>query len=358
MDIEDQIEEIEEEIRKTPSNKATQAHLGRLKAKLAKLREEGMRKSATSKGGGYGVKKSGDATVVMVGFPSVGKSTLLNKLTSAESKIGDYDFTTMEVIPGAMKLKGALIQLLDVPGLVGGASSGRGKGREIISVVRSADLILIMVDVLNLWQLEVVEEELYNAGIRPNRREPDITIKKKDRGGINITSTGEVDESIIMEIASEYKLHNADIMIRGDISADTFIDALMGNRVYIPSLVVVNKMDLLEDMRPEDTPTLPEESILISASLEQNLDQLKNQIFEKLEFMRVYLKPAGEEATFDEPMIIKKGSSVGDVCGRLHRDFKQNFKYARVWGRSAKHSGQMVGMGHVLMDEDVLTINL
>ena len=128
LSVEDKITDIEEEIRKTPYNKATQHHIGKLKAKLAKLREKQQSGSGSRGGpGGYGFRKSGDATVVLVGFPSVGKSTLLNVLTNANSEIGAYEFTTVNVIPGAMEYRGAKIQVLDVPGLIRGASVGRGR---------------------------------------------------------------------------------------------------------------------------------------------------------------------------------------------------------------------------------------
>jgi len=231
--VEEQINEIVKEIRETPYNKATQLHIGRLKAKLAKLREEAVRSTA-KKGSGYSPKKAGDATCVLVGFPSVGKSTLLNVLTNAKSLVGAYDFTTLNVIPGSMAHKGAHIQIFDVPGLVSGAVSGKGRGKEVISVVRNADLILLVIDVFSEYQIQILKEELYDAGIRLNEQPPNATITKRARGGITINKTlhSELDDNIIKAILREYKIHNADVILREDMPVERFIDALMTNRRY------------------------------------------------------------------------------------------------------------------------------
>ena len=122
MSLTDKIAEIEEEIGNTKYNKATQHHIGKLKAKLAQLREEVVVSSSGPKGSGYGVRKAGDATVALVGLPSVGKSTLLNCLTDADSETGSYAFTTLDVVPGVLKYKDANIQILDLPGLIEGAA--------------------------------------------------------------------------------------------------------------------------------------------------------------------------------------------------------------------------------------------
>ena len=116
MSLTDKIVEIEEEIARTKYNKATQHHIGKLKAKLSQLREEVVISSSGIKGSGYGVREAGDATVVLVGLPSVGKSTLLNCLTDAESEIASYAFTTLDVVPGVLKYRDANIQVLDLPG--------------------------------------------------------------------------------------------------------------------------------------------------------------------------------------------------------------------------------------------------
>ena len=148
--IEAEIKSLEDEIRNTPYNKATQHHIGLVKAKIARLREkQEQRSSKKGKAEGFSVKKSGDATVILVGFPSVGKSTLLNRITKAESKTAAYAFTTLTVIPGIMEYEHARIQILDVPGVLKGASAGTGRGKEVLAVVRSCDMVVFVLDVLN-----------------------------------------------------------------------------------------------------------------------------------------------------------------------------------------------------------------
>lgn len=99
-------------------------------------------------GEGFDVMKSGDARVGLVGFPSVGKSTLLNKLTNTFSEVASYEFTTLTCIPGVIQYKGAKIQLLDLPGIIEGAKDGKGRGRQVISTARTCNIILIVLDAL------------------------------------------------------------------------------------------------------------------------------------------------------------------------------------------------------------------
>ncbi len=358
VNLEEKIKEIEEEIRNTPYNKATEAHVGRLKAKLSKLRDEvQIRASKKSAREGYDIRRSGDATVVIAGFPSVGKSTLLNKITSAQSEVGKYDFTTLKIVPGILLHRGARIQVLDTPGIIEGAASGKGRGREVMSVIRGADLIVFLIDVFNPQQLELLKRELRNAGIRVNEKSPDIVIKKRATDGVKINTTVEqdLDEKTIKDILNEYRIHNADVLIRQKITIEQLIDTIQGNRKYLPSIVAINKVDLASDEYLDEV-ELPDVAILISAEKDLNLDKLKDEIYNALGFIRVYLKPPGEQADMQEPMVLRRGATVAAVCDRLHRDLKRNFRYAQVWGRSAKHSGQRAGLSHELIDEDILTI--
>ena len=138
MGIREKIKELEDELARTQKNKATEYHIGIVKSKLAKLRREVITPTKHGAGGGgFDVKKSGNATVAIIGLPSVGKSTLLNKITNAESETASYAFTTLTCIPGILEYKQAKIQVLDLPGIIEGAKDGKGRGREIISVALS-----------------------------------------------------------------------------------------------------------------------------------------------------------------------------------------------------------------------------
>jgi len=360
MSLEEKIEAIEEEIQKTPYNKATQHHIGKLKAKLAQLKEERIKRaSGKGRGLGFGVRKSGDATIVLVGFPSVGKSTILNKLTDANSRVADYEFTTLSVIPGVMDYKGVKIQILDIPGVISGASSGRGRGKEIMSIVRTSDLILILLDIRELKQLDRILTELHDVGIRLNETPPDVKVRKTSRGGVTVISSRKlrsIDRKTIMEILNVNGIHSAEVTLREDVTPDRFIDAVMGNRVYIPGIIALNKIDLLEGKEAEGIQANIPDSIAISAEKDINLNQLREEIFKKLNFIRIYMRPQGGKPDYDEPLILKKDSTIKDACKNIHRRFLSKFRYAFVWGKSAKFPGQRVGLSHKLEDEDVLTV--
>ncbi len=361
--IEEQIKSIEDEIFNTQKNKSTEHHIGKLKAKIARLKEEvEKRKSQGAKGRGFSIKKSGDVTVGLIGLPNTGKSTLLNQLTKASSKIGDYDFTTLEVIPGMMEYKGADIQLLDLPGLIEGASKGRGKGREILSAIRNVDLLLLMIDVQLLEHIELIEKELYGAGLRLNQKKPDVVVTKKGQGGITVNSTVKLsylNEDLIKSIASEFVI-NADIVIRDDIAEDQLIDSFSQNRVYVPAMVVINKKDLADEKTLNTVILKIKEKglnvLAISATTGDGLNKLREEIFSQLKLIRIYMKPVGKQTDYEEPLILRDGDKVEDACRKLHRDFKRKFRYASVSGPSAKHDIQKVGLEHILKDEDVLTI--
>jgi len=355
MGIQEKIKEIEEEMARTQVNKATEYHLGILKAKLAKLRRQLISPKGPSGGGGFEVRKSGDATVVLIGLPSVGKSTLLGKLTGKQSKAAAYAFTTLKCIPGIMEHKGAKIQILDLPGIIEGAKDGKGRGREIIAVARNSDLILMLVEAMHPKQIKIIESELYGFGIRINQAPPHVIIKKLSKGGVVINATvklTKITKTEILAALNEYRIFNANVVLREDISVDQFIDVLEGNRAYVPALHVVTKSDLIQEKELKKLKT----DIEIAAEKNKGIDELRGLIYKKLNLISIFTKRRKEDADLEEPMVVRSGINIGEVCGKLHRDLRKDFRYALVWGKSVKHQPQRVGLEHVLQDGDIVQI--
>jgi len=361
MGTKEKIRELEEELKKTQYNKATEHHFGVVKARIAKLREKLEQETTKKKGKGFAVKKSGDATAVLLGFPSVGKSTLLNALTKARSKTGEYEFTTLKVVPGLLEHNFAKVQVLDIPGIIKGAAAGKGRGKEILSMIRNSDLILILIDAKHPEHHRAILKEIKDAGIRINQKKPDIKIKKKARGGISIGSTVKLklSKKTIQDILKEMKINNADIVIRSPADLDMVIDAVLGNRQYIPSLTVITKIDAVSKKQKEKLIKEIKPDITVSAEKKQGIEELKEQIFQKLNFIRIFMKETGKKPDLEEPMIVKKGTTIEDICNRTHRDSVKKFRHAKIWGKSAKFPGQIfLKLNKELIDGDIIEIHV
>ncbi len=370
--VEDRIKELEERLAATKVNKATQKSINFIKAQLAKLRESLIKIVSSKKGGGggFGIKKSGDAQVAFIGFPSVGKSSLLNLLTEGDthSKVAAYNFTTITAIPGMMDIEDAKIQLIDLPGIILGAATGKGKGKEVLGAVRSAELVLIIIcfredGTINFLDLKKIRNELNNAGIRLNSRPSRISIKEQNRGGIHFASKGPqlMDQNEVKALLNELGLRNAGVHFsEPNTTPDQLIDFVMGNRVYTKEFVVINKVDLMK------IPLLPEEItesighnhwVMISAKKKENINALRHRIFQELNLIRVYLKPPKKEADLDEPIILHRGDTMETLCRKIHKRFVQDFRFSQIWGNSAKHPGQKIAnLNHIIEDGDMISI--
>ncbi|KAK9739281.1 50S ribosome-binding GTPase [Popillia japonica] len=370
MGILEKISEIEKEISRTQKNKATEYHLGLLKAKLAKYRSQLLEPSKKSekglgllkaklakyrsqllepskksekgsqllepskkseKGEGFDVLKSGDARVALIGFPSVGKSTLLSTLTKTESE-------------AASQRK---------------RETGYSCCRQVIAVARTADLVLMMLDATKQdVQRQLLERELESVGIRLNKAKPNIYFKVKKGGGISFNSTctlTKIDEKMVQMILHEYKLFNAEVLFREDCTADELIDVICANRVYLPCLYVYNKIDQIS-IEEVDRIARQSYSVVVSCNMKLNLDYLLETLWEYLRLIRVYTKKPGQPPDFADGLILRKGVTVEHVCHAIHRSLAQAFKYALVWGTSTKYSPQRVGANHIMHDEDVIQV--
>ena len=250
---------------------------------------------------------------------------------------------------------------MDLPGIIEGAKDGKGRGRQVIGTARTCNLILIVIDATKpLTHKHIITRELEGFGIRLNKEEPDITIRKTDKGGVvwrAVQPQKKLDGDMIRAICSEYKMSNCDLHIRfPNATVEDLIDKLSTRTVYIPALFVLNKIDAISIQELDLYSQVPH-YVPLSAKDGWNFDELLEKVWEKCKMVRIYTKPKGQIPDFAEPVILHNLTpSVEDFCNRIHKGMAANFKYAWVWGRSVKHQPQLVGIGHILADEDVIQI--
>lgn len=351
-EISRKIEAVKKEIHDTPYDKSSQFHHGVLKAKLAKYNDMLEAKVAMggggAGGGGYAIKHSGDASVVLVGLPSVGKSTLLNAITNAESKVGNYDFTTLGVVPGMMEYKGVRIQILDLPGIIEGAAGGKGFGRKVLSVVRASNLVVLMTDFKRANWLSKVKKELEDAGMRLNKRPPKIHVHKMSKGAIQIIDPYfSLPQEQILEIVKEMGFDNVVVQFGEKInSVDELIDGLSKSRTYIPLVEVITKIDEVKNFKR--IPGI----VYMCADKNIGMDEFKEAVWKGLGLVRVYLKrervlPADKK----EPLIMKKTDTLNHVLKRISSEMRDDVNRACIWGKNARFPGQEVSLKSLVFDE-------
>ena len=271
------------------------------------------------------------------------------------------EFTTLTCVPGILEHNGATIQLLDLPGIIEGAAQGKGRGRQVIAVARSADLILLMLDATKSdVQRTLLEKELETVGIRLNKKPPDVYFKQKKVGGVSFSATlplTKMTEKDANDVLRQLKIHNCELVIREDITVEELIDIVVDNCQYIRCLYLYSKIDAVS-LEEVDRLARQPNSVVMSCYLDLNLDYVIEKIWEHLDLCRVYTRKQGAFPDFNDPIILRGGSKVGDACRAVHRTLADpgQFRYALVWGKSTKHDPQRVGLSHDLWDEDVIQI--
>jgi len=306
--VEEQVELLEELISVVPKHKGTDHLRADLRRRLSKLKERGQQQKKTGKvTSAFLIDKEGSGQIAVIGPANVGKSTLVAELTNATPDVSEHPFTTWQPTPGMMDVFNVQVQLIDTPPV-----DREFIEPEFFQLCRRADMILLVVDLEGdaISQLEQTVKMLIENRIIP------------------------------LHLKEQYEE--------------------IGNK-YIPLLVLGNKYDdetanenyqIFCALMEEEWPCIP-----ISALTKRNIDKMKKYIFDTLGIVRVYSKTPGNEPDMSAPFVIERGATVEDFALKLHRDFYENLKSARVWG-SSDFDGQMVSRDYVLHDEDIVELKI
>jgi len=368
---EEKLRALEEFLSAVPRHKGTEKLIGRVRRQMAILRREieEKRKRRAGKGPKFFVEKEGAAQIIILGFTNSGKSQLLRALTNAKPQVSPIPYTTRLPIVGMMPFKDIKFQLVEAPALFEGAAKGAGWGLKTLGLVRNADAILIVLDGVNnpLEQLKTILKELEEARITIGKPKGKVEVTRKSAGGIQVVVFGKIVDGTVRDvrkILKDYKIHHALVKIYGEVSLDEIEISIFGGIMYKPAIVLINKSDMLTKEKIEYIVGKIQEIIgghvkvfPISALKGVNVETLGEALFNTLELIRVYTKQPGVDEPSPEPLVLRKGATVLDVAERIHSRLSKNFRYAKIWGPSAKYPGERVGGNHVVMDGDIIEIH-
>ena len=307
---EDKVKYLEEMMSTIPKHKGTDHLRADLRKKISKLKTATTsKKSSKKQASPYHINKEGAGQIVIIGCTNAGKSSLVQTQTNAEPEVSHVPFTTWTPMPGMMYIDNIQVQIIDTPPF-----SEDYIDPEFLNLIRRVDLVLIMVDLHTdpVQQLKFIYQKLEENRIAPKHLE-------------------------------------------GQFETEGFL-------LYVPSLVLVNKYDneeyeetfqIFKQLLEMEYPMLP-----ISTQTGYNIDSFKQIVFEKLGVIRVYSKAPGKEVDKSAPFVVEKGIQLAEFAGKVHKDFQEKLKTARIWGTSADFEGQMVSRDHVLEDEDVVELQI
>jgi uncharacterized protein len=308
---EERIAALEKMLATIPKHKGTEKLQSDIKHKLAKMRELeeiGRAKSGGKRGGGYSIPKEGAGQVAVIGPPNSGKSSILGHFTKAQVEIADYPYTTRNLQPGMMAFQNVQVQLVDTPAL----------SQEIFetwmtSVIRSADLTLLVVDLSSPTLLDDIEF------IRKSLKEKKIELVREAEQKINPDGLAKIKT----------------LIVGTHLDADGAKDSL----------------DTLKELYAADF-----DLIGLSLLSGEGAEQFPELIFNTLKVVRVYTKTPGKHADKSDPVVLPVGSTVADFAGGIHKDLARNLKYARIWSKN-KPEGLRVPRDYVFEDEDICELH-
>jgi small GTP-binding protein len=302
----EKIAALEEMLAIMPKHKGTDHLRADLRTRIAKLTQSLDRKAATQRASMM-IERVGAGQVAVIGPPNAGKSQLVASMTKATPAVAAYPFTTHSATPGMMSFENIQIQLIDTPPL-----SEQPLEWWLLNIIRRADGLLVVVDLSDdpVSQLEAVAAHLGEKKI----------------------GLGEAREEAGEEFPMSYK----------------------------KTLVVGNKMDLDsggENYRALHNKYVSQLPVMAISATGSGLEDLRLKIFQMLDIIRVYTKVPGGKPDLSDPIILVRGSNLGDAAASVHKDFAARMKYARIWG-SGKHDGIMAKRDHVLQDGDVIELHM
>ncbi len=338
-DSSERLKYLREMLRTIPKHKGTEHLQADIKTRIKTLSDElaGPKKGGARTGPLQAIRPEGAAQVALIGPPNAGKSSLLARLTGAQTDVGPYPFTTHHPIPGMLPYEDVHFQLVDLPPV-----SQDFMEPWFVNALQPADAALLVVDLSDPECLDHVpailekldEKRVTLAEAWPWPLDPEDGVPAAGEAAVE-AGAGDADAGADEEMPDPFRL-------------------------FLPTLLVANKADL--DPDPEEVEVLEEllgvsfPATAVSATTGQGVEAIGRVLFHGLGIVRVYTKAPGRPPDTDRPYTVRRGASVLDVARLVHRDIADSLKFGKIWG-SGQFDGQQVGSDHAVADGDVVELH-
>ena len=298
-------------LQEIPKHKGTDHLQAMLKAKISKAKKDMATEKRSGKGSrGLRIPRQGAGTAILLGAPNSGKSQMVAALTRATPEVASYPFTTTVPIPAMMPWEDVMVQLVDTPPITADYLESHLHG-----LIRSADLVLLIVDLERDEGIEQFQDVLDRLSATKTR----------------LAATSSLDEN--------------------DVGLSYTRTFLVPNKIDAPG--AEDRLGLLHELCPIDFP-----EYVISAKQGTGLETLRDALFRAMDVIRVYTKlPSAKEADRNRPFTVRRGTTLQEMAGQVHKDYGEGLKFARVWG-TAVHDATSVKGDYVLHDKDVVELHL
>ena len=327
-----------------------------LKKQMIKNREQ--QKKASSSGAGMNVKKDGIGQVILAGFANSGKSTILNKLAKTDVEVAPYPFTTTKPEIGMTPYKGAGIQVVELPALMGGSSEGKASGTQLLSIIRNSDEVVFVLNGKNaIHEFKTLMKEVENVNMKFNQEKPKIKIERSSFKGITISGKQflKVKQDELIDFLKSIGFHHASVILSEDTTLEKVAQSMNDTLVYKKGFFIINEFFGKPTQGELQKIKKVAEVVEVNSLDEKEIDKIKEMMFERLGKILIYTKRPGGKVDREQPLIVETGTKVEDVPKHLHKDFASTLKFVKVWG-SAKYAGQRVSRDYELKNLDIIEI--
>ena len=303
------VEALEEMLMIMPKHKGTDRLRADLRRKISKFKNQAQqKKGASRRETAYDIEREGAAQVIIIGPPNSGKSSLVSTLTNAEPEVAPFPHTTWKPTPGMVPFENIQFQLVDTPPLTRDYLEPA-----MADLIRRSEILALILDLHNdpLAQAEEVLAQLQSLRVFPEEFPPPPHLDKPPLVKKTMALVNKVDRESDQE---DY--------------------------------------EIFRELWEYELPCLA-----VSVKTGRNLKRFVEMIYRIAGIIRVFTKAPGKKPDYGQPFVMPKDSTLEELAAKIHKDFVENLKFARIWGR-AVYDGQMVQRDYVLQEGDVVEMHV